>query len=109
MTTQQIIREKCAEKGISVTELEKILGFSNGSLTKSGTKSINSDRLYAIAKYFDVPMEYFMIGNEESIQIPFKASQEEIMLIEQWRDADEATKRMIVEMLIFFKKRNSDN
>lgn len=60
MSIQEKIRNLCKKKGISVTDLEKELGFGNGSLTKKGLTSIRSDRLYSIAKYFDVSMEYFL-------------------------------------------------
>lgn len=60
MKTSEIIRDLCKIRGISVTDLEKELGFSNGSLTKPKTKSISSDRLYALSKKFGVSMEYLM-------------------------------------------------
>lgn len=60
MNTTDIIRELCAKNGISVTELEKKLGFSNGSLTKNNY--LRSDRLKTVADYFNVTMEYLMTG-----------------------------------------------
>lgn len=53
----------CEKKNISIAELERNLGMSNGSLRKDG--DIKSDRLYAISKFFDVTMEYLM-GEEDS-------------------------------------------
>ena len=59
MSIQEKIRQKCREKGISVTVLEEKLGFGNGSLTKKGA-SIRSDRLFEVAKALDTPMEFFV-------------------------------------------------
>lgn len=58
MSTQEIIKELCRNKGISVSALEQELGFSNASLKGNG--AIKSDRLLAVAKYFGVSMEYLM-------------------------------------------------
>jgi transcriptional regulator with XRE-family HTH domain len=60
MGLQEKIRSLCKKRGMSVTDLEKELGFGNGSLTKKGLTAIRSDRLLAVAKYFGVPMEYFV-------------------------------------------------
>ena len=62
METSDIIRKLCKENHISVTDLESKLGFSNGSLTKGS--SLRSDRLYEVAKYFNVSMEYLLHGEE---------------------------------------------
>lgn len=56
----KIIKELCRERGITISQLEKALGYGNASLTKAAT--IKSDRLYEIAKYFNVTMEYLMTG-----------------------------------------------
>lgn len=58
--TREIIRELCRKKGISATTLESELGFGNGSLTKGST--LRSDRLYQVARYFSVPLEYLITG-----------------------------------------------
>lgn len=52
------LKELCQERSISITELERTLGMSNGSLGKEGT--ISSDRLLKLADFFDVSMEYLM-------------------------------------------------
>lgn len=64
MTTIEIIRELCKQNGISITVLEQKLGYSNGSISKSSTQYMRSDRLKAIADYFHVSMEYLM-GSED--------------------------------------------
>lgn len=55
------VRTLCNERDTSVKQLEKDLGFSNGSLAKGVPRA---DRLFALAQYFDVPMEYFMDDSE---------------------------------------------
>ena len=62
MTTTEVIRLLCAKRNKSVTEVEKVLGYSNGSLTKNNY--LRSDRLQAIADYFGVTMEYLMTGED---------------------------------------------
>lgn len=47
-----------------MTELEKCLGFGNGSLTKTDNENIKLSRLRKIAKHFDVKLNYFF-GDEE--------------------------------------------
>ena len=61
--TQKLIKELCEINNITVTGLEKKLGFSNRSL--SGDSAIRSDRLLEVAKYFDVSMEYLMGVNDD--------------------------------------------
>ncbi len=60
METIDIIKDLCAKKGISIAQLESQLEFGNGSLSKS--KNMSADRLYQVAKFFDVSMEYMMTG-----------------------------------------------
>ena len=58
------IKQLCATKGTNISNLEKELGYGNGSLSKA--KKIPSDRILDIAKYFNVSMEYIMTGNTDS-------------------------------------------
>ena len=58
MSTKEIIKMLCDKKGISVTGLEKELGYGNGSLSKGD--NLKSERLFEIAKYFNVTMEFLM-------------------------------------------------
>lgn len=59
MTRLEILKELCKKKGITINKLEQELEISQGSLGKFDTSVPKSDKLYAIAKYFDVPMEIF--------------------------------------------------
>ena len=54
------IEELCRFRGFSITELEKQLNYGNGSLRKSSTQTIRSDRVQEIADYFEVTPTYLI-------------------------------------------------
>ena len=54
------IRMLCDGKGITISGLERELGFSNGSITKA--KSMSAERLFRISRYFGVSPEYLISG-----------------------------------------------
>ena len=64
MNSLERIKALCDAKGITISQLEKDLGYGNGSLAKS--KSIKADRLFEIAEYFDTTMDYLYDGKENS-------------------------------------------
>lgn len=59
MDKAELIKNLCKERGITVNALEKELGLSTGTVLKMSKSKPNADKLYAIAKFFDVPMELF--------------------------------------------------
>ena len=74
MELYERIKTLCNSRGTSIKQLEKDLGFSNGSLAK-GTP--NANRLYAIAQHFNVPMEYFF-DDEERLDYYYAKIQDNI-------------------------------
>ena len=62
MTTYEIIKELCKERGIAVTALEKELGFGRGSIGKLRNGSTTIERLQKIADFFNVSIEYLNSG-----------------------------------------------
>lgn len=99
MTTLQIIKELCAQAGITVTGLEKELGYSNGSITKS--KSLSSERVFEISRYFKVPMEYLMTGEIERVNA-------ETQKLERKRQVLEEINALNMEIMELYKKINAD-
>ena len=57
------IKRLCQQRGISIAKLERDLNFANGSIAKSDEK-IQANRLYAIAEYFQISMEYLLHGKQ---------------------------------------------
>ncbi|MGL9956264.1 helix-turn-helix protein [Enterococcus sp. DIV1368f] len=64
MNTYEIIKELAKSKKISISELERVLGVSNGFLVKWKTRKPNPIVLEEIADYFGVSVDY-LLGREE--------------------------------------------
>lgn len=54
-------------KGVKVADVAKATGISSSVFTdwKKGRYTPKADKLYALAEYFDVPMEYFFDENDQ--------------------------------------------
>lgn len=64
MNPYEKIQDLTNQRGISVRELEKRLGFSNGYFSKWKKVSPNSEGLQKVADYFGVSVDY-LLGREE--------------------------------------------
>lgn len=84
------LKRLCAESGTNFSALEKELGLANGSLSKTSEKT-QCGRIYALARYFDVSMEYLLTGkkNEEHI------TNEEYLLIQAYRKMNTSGKALL--------------
>ncbi|WP_290772485.1 helix-turn-helix transcriptional regulator [Anaerofustis sp.] len=65
MDTFDLIKNLCKKNNIAITNLEKVLGFSRGSIIKMKTSSPNVDRLQKIADYFNVTVDYLITGDKK--------------------------------------------
>jgi transcriptional regulator with XRE-family HTH domain len=54
------VKVLCADRGISVASLEKALGMGNGTIGSWNDSSPGFHSIAKVAKYFDVPLEYFV-------------------------------------------------
>ena len=100
------IRALCQKNGMSITKLEAALGYGNGSISKASTNAMRSDRLKAIADYFDVSMEYLLTGKELE---PFWDGQsdapaftiEELQLLDLFRTLPDAKRSEVIQYCKF--------
>lgn len=60
MSIYENVKTACSEKGISVMELEKRLGFSRSVICKWDVHNPGVDKLNAVAKELEKPIEYFL-------------------------------------------------
>ena len=63
MAFYDVVKSLCDKKGISIRKLEREIGASNGSISRSknGVKP-NAERTQQIAEYFQVPIDYLLTG-----------------------------------------------
>ena len=60
MGLRDVIKDLAVKKKISVAELERTLGFGNGSISKWNKQSPSVDKLNKVADYFDVSVDYLL-------------------------------------------------
>jgi transcriptional regulator with XRE-family HTH domain len=94
MTIKERLEELCDGKKIALSKVEKDLGFSVGYLSKINNHAISSEKLYKVASYFDVSMDYLYTGKTNSPK-----SSENAHLVAKIRNDKELTE----SLKIYFK------
>ena len=64
MTLKERIKVLANKRNISLPALEAELGFGNSTIVKWDKSIPNAEKLNAVAKYFDVSMDYLLNGTE---------------------------------------------
>lgn len=59
-TVLEIVKQLCARKNITATELERILDFGTGTIHRWGKSSPSADKLQKVADYFGVSVDYLL-------------------------------------------------
>jgi len=57
------IKVLCSQRDITVSELERILEFGNGTMHKWGKSQPSADKVLKVAEYFGVSLDYLFNGN----------------------------------------------
>ena len=91
------IKTLCKLRKTNYSQLEKTLGFANGSIKKTKAETISAFRLKKIADYFNVSMEFLMTGAEPAAG--FGLSREEIEIIKAYRLKSDDAKDIIANAL----------
>ena len=65
MTLKERIKLLGNEQGISLPVLESELGFGNSTIVKWDKSTPNAEKLNAVAKYFNVSMDYLLNGTDQ--------------------------------------------
>lgn len=76
-----LIRALAKQKGLSLTKLEEILGFGNGTIGKWAKQSPSCDKLSAVADYLSVSIDYLYYGKEKSPTSVLSEDEHELLMI----------------------------
>ena len=96
MELTERIKSLAAEKGYTLASIERELSFGQGSIRKWSNAAPSADKLYKVAKLFEVSMEFLLTGGLQSsdkseIEIT-GISPEAIRTALVWDSLDEAGK-----------------
>ncbi|WDC81729.1 helix-turn-helix transcriptional regulator [Ligilactobacillus ruminis] len=82
MALRDNIKDLAAQKKISVAELERTLGFGNGSISKWNKQSPSADKLKKVADYFGVTIDY-LLGRPDRKETNVELSDDDVIMT--WR------------------------
>lgn len=103
----EFVREKCKEKNVKVSKLEKDLGFANGYLNPKKLKSIPYERAILIANYLSVPVSS-VLGLSEPMEYNLDPEvaqiAQELQENEDLRIIFDTTRKAKKEDLIFIRE-----
>ncbi|MCT3438423.1 helix-turn-helix domain-containing protein [Limosilactobacillus fermentum] len=68
MNTYEIIKTLANGRKMTVAELERKLGLSNGSISKWAKSAPNSKYLEKVADYFDVSVDYLLGRSAKQVE-----------------------------------------
>ena len=98
MDMKERVQELCKKNSISVSELEKTLGFGNGYISKLGQSTPNTSKIKLIADYFNVSIDYIITGEEKHpIPVP-KMTDEYYKLISIYSGLSETDRNYIMSL-----------
>nr|WP_319218502.1 helix-turn-helix transcriptional regulator [uncultured Trichococcus sp.] len=60
------IKQLCSGRGITIAELERRVGISNGQIRKWDTSTPGLDKVKLVADYFGVSVDYLINGGHQS-------------------------------------------
>lgn len=99
------IKMLCERNGISITKLENEMGFSSGAIGKWRTSASPSiDKLYKVAKYFGVSIDYLAGASELEASADQICADEDIVSIQRAREklSDRDKNRMMLMLKVGF-------
>ena len=87
MTLKDRVKALAQERGISLPVLESELGFGNSTIVKWDKSTPNADKLNAVAKFFNVSMDYLLNGDtEKSQELTMRDERDITQILEQTKE-----------------------
>ena len=112
------IKDLCKQKGVTISKMERDLGFAKGSISKIDRHSPSAERLDKIAAYFGVSVDYFTVpenrqhdgyyiyGETADVANEILNNSDMRILFDAARDSDPEALRMVAAMLKKMKGNN---
>lgn len=92
----QTLLELCEKSRIKPSTLMKELGFSTGNIKRwENGSTVNSDILITLSQYFDVSVDYLLLGANNERQTQAQLSKDEIKALNYYQRLDEENKDYI--------------
>lgn len=118
----EYVRDVCHQRGISISTLEKELGFANGYLNPKKLSKLSYERAVKISNYLGISLEYLLTGeekeggetyylNEETSKMAQSIfeNKELRLLFDAARDADPEDLEAVHSMLLALKRKERGN
>lgn len=102
MSLVEKIKILCKEKKITIAELERKTGISNGQIRKWDNSTPGIDKLITVANYFDVSIDYLLARTEIKRCYDLKVKNEsdaDKKLREVLSELDEEDKELLIASL----------
>lgn len=106
MNAVERVKSICKERKIPISKLESDLGFSNGYISSLKKGTFPDDRIRAIAKYFDLSVDYLMTGKEDEedilsahLAVKIRQDAELIHALEKYFNLSETKRKHVVELI----------
>ena len=99
MTIVDRIQKLCDENNTKIRPLERSLGISTGTIGKWDTSSPSADRLYKVAEYFSVSMEWLLTGKDCGIEKFL--SNKELEFLSKYRFLPDTDRKRINDYITF--------
>lgn len=84
MSTKEITKNLLRSKNMTIAELERALGFSNGTIGKWDKQNPSIDKLTKVADYFNITTDYLLDRNNT----PEWATKKDILDLRSFLEAD---------------------
>lgn len=98
MDIVKLIKAKCIEKDLSLKDLERALGFSNGYIQTLKKPMKNYDRAKALSEYLDIPIEALLYGRDPEEEKTAPVSDIIAAVKDQHGDGASEAVRMLLEL-----------
>lgn len=92
MTVYDYVKVLASERHVDIKTIEIACDFGNGTISKWGNSVPKADKLFKVASYFDMPIEYFLTGVR-----PMMDKMEQVLL-NAYRATDERGKARIIQV-----------